>query len=57
MDSAAAMAPAAIRPMTQPGRLAISGLASTMMSLLTVSSLPFQPRSVAVALKVALASL
>ena len=52
VDKAAAKPPAAIRPITQLGRLAISGLASTKMSLLTVSSLPCQPRSVAVAAKV-----
>ena len=48
VDRAAAIPPAAIKPITQPGRLAISGLASTRMSLLTVSSLPAHPRASAV---------
>ena len=43
VDKAAARPPAAIRPITQGGRLAISGLANTMMSLFTSSSLPAQP--------------
>ena len=43
VDRAAARPPAATMAMTQPGRLAISGLASTMMSLFTVvSSFPTQ---------------
>ncbi|MNT86039.1 hypothetical protein D3C72_2262810 [compost metagenome] len=45
VESAAAIPPAATSAITQFGRLAISGLASTMMSLLTVSSLPFQPQA------------
>ncbi len=43
VDSAAARPPAATSAITQFGSSAISGLASTMMSALTVSSLPFQP--------------
>ncbi|MNE70702.1 hypothetical protein D3C80_1665160 [compost metagenome] len=38
VDSAAARPPAAIKAITQPGRLAISGLANTMMSRSTYSS-------------------
>ena len=45
VDNAAAKPPAAIKPMTQLGRFAISGLASTKISLLAVSSLPCQPFS------------
>ena len=48
VESAAARPPAATRPMTQLGRLAISGLASTRMSRLNlVSSLPTQPLAAA----------
>jgi hypothetical protein len=43
VDRAAARPPAATSAITQFGSSAISGLASTMMSALTVSSLPFQP--------------
>jgi hypothetical protein len=39
VESAAASPPAATSPMTQSGSWAISGLASTMMSLSMVSSL------------------
>ena len=52
VESAAASPPATTRAITQPGSLAISGLASTMMSLSTwVISLPFQPYSAALAAK------
>ena len=57
VDSAAAMPPAATRAITQSGSPAISGLASTMMSRSTVSSLPCQPCACASAAKAALASL
>ena len=43
VDSAAAKPPAATSAITQLGSSAISGLAITMMSGFTVSSLPFQP--------------
>ncbi len=43
VDNAAAMPPAATSAITQFGNPAISGLASTMMSLSTLSSLPCQP--------------
>ena len=43
VDSAAAMPPAATSAITQFGKPAISGLARTMMSRSTVSSLPCQP--------------
>ncbi|MQM40202.1 hypothetical protein KBTX_04249 [wastewater metagenome] len=43
VDSAAARPPATTSAITQLGRLAISGLAMTMMSRSTVSSLPCQP--------------
>ena len=43
VDSAAARPPAATSAITQLGSSAISGLASTMMSAFTDSSLPFQP--------------
>ena len=44
VDSAAARPPAATSAITQFGKLAISGLASTMMSRSTlIISLPFQP--------------
>ncbi|EXI68467.1 MAG: hypothetical protein AW08_01249 [Candidatus Accumulibacter adjunctus] len=54
VDSAAARPPAATSAITQFGSNAISGLASTMMSALTVSSLPFQPAVSALALNSAL---
>ncbi|MCY1309641.1 hypothetical protein D9M68_988040 [compost metagenome] len=50
VDSAAARPPAATRAITQLGSNAISGLASTMMSAFTVSSLPFQPAASALPL-------
>jgi hypothetical protein len=50
VDSAAARPPAATSAITQLGSSAISGLASTMMSAFTVSSLPFQPAASALAL-------
>ncbi|MCY1548532.1 hypothetical protein D9M68_846520 [compost metagenome] len=50
VDSAAARPPAATRAITQLGSSAISGLASTMMSAFTVSSLPFQPAASALPL-------
>ena len=50
VDSAAAIPPAATRAMTQLGSLAISGLASTMMSRSTlIISLPCQPKPAALA--------
>ena len=58
VDSAAARPPAAIRAITQPGRPAISGFASTRMSWLKVTiSLPCQPRSAATAANSVLPSL
>ena len=54
VDSAAARPPAATSAITQFGSNAISGLASTMMSALTVSSLPFQPAASALALAASL---
>ena len=52
VDSAAARPPAATRAITQLGRRAISGLASTMMSLsILIISLPFQPKVSAFAAK------
>ncbi len=57
VESAAARPPAAISAITQPGSCAISGLASTRMSLLTVSSLPSQPRAAAASAKASLSPL
>ncbi|MFT6774008.1 MAG: hypothetical protein ACJA1L_001719 [Paracoccaceae bacterium] len=51
VDSAAAGPPAASSAITQPGRRAISGLASTRMSLFTDSSDPFQPSDSTLAAK------
>ena len=51
VDRAAARPPAATSAITQLGSLAISGLARTMMSRSTNSSLPFQPNSSAFAWK------
>ena len=50
VDSAAARPPAATSAITQLGSSAISGLAITMMSALTDSSLPFHPAASALAL-------
>ena len=57
VDSAAARPPAATSAITQLGSSAISGLASTMMSALTVSSLPFQPAASILALAAAILGL
>ena len=58
VESAAANPPATTRAITHPGRLAISGLASTMMSLSTVViSLPAQPYSAALVVNVLFLSL
>ena len=48
VDNAAAIPPAATKAMTQFGKPAISGLASTIMSLSTFNSLPCQPYSMLV---------
>ena len=45
VDNAAAIPPAATKAMTQFGKPAISGLASTIISLSTFNSLPCQPYS------------
>jgi hypothetical protein len=57
VDRAAAIPPAATSAITQLGRPAISGLARTMMSRSTLSSLPCQPHALACSWKAAFLSL